>query len=443
MREGDVLVVGLGVTGMSVARHLASYGIPFAVADNRKQPPNHARFARDYPDVPLYLGEFDDRLFRSASEIVLSPGVSPKTPAVSSAISEGVPVFGDIEIFMRQRAPGKAVLAVTGSNGKSTVCCLLAEMAKCAGRRYALGGNYGNPVLDLIRTEEPPDVYILELSSFQLETTYSLRQHVGAVLNISDDHLDRYASIEEYAEVKRRIFRESCFAVCNREELSYPPPGSTDIRSVSFGLDEPANGHYGIRIKDGKHYVAYGNRLLMPTSEIPMPGRHGWLNALAAMAVGSSAGFPQPAMLQAIREFVGLPHRMQNIGLYAGMQWVNDSKATNVAATVAALESVDHPCIWLAGGVHKGGCLSPLAEAARHTRMAIFYGEAAGQLADAVGGAVPVTVTATLDEAVAHAARERRKGETVLLSPACTSFDQYENYAGRGEHFMDLVRNLT
>lgn len=437
MREGDVLIVGLGETGFSVARRLAATATPFSVVDSRVSPPKLDALAAECPDAMVHTGAFDAELFRRASQIVLSPGVSMREAAVRAAMDAGVPVVGDIELFARTVAPSDKVLTVTGSNGKSSVCRLLADMAAASGRCAALGGNYGRPALDLLDAEEPPELYVLELSSFQLETTRSLRGHIAVLLNITADHLDRYDSMDDYARAKMRIFR-SCDAAVFERGRGFQAPDAG--RVVSFGMDEPEAGHFGVVADGGGAQIACGDEPWLPVSDLPLPGRHGQLNVMAALAAGLAAGLPKRGMLEAVRAFTGLPHRLEFVGAYRGARWINDSKATNVAAAISALESLEDACIWIGGGSDKAGDYGPLREVLRRrAHRAVVYGRAARKIADAVGDAVPVAVVKTLAEAVDDARKHLRERDTVLLSPACASLDQYADYRERGEHFAALA----
>ena len=435
VNKKETLIVGCGETACSVARYLSQKNISFAVADNSQTPKKHQSMARDYPNAPMYLGEFDADVFCRAEAIIVSPGVPTQSPALRAATARGIPMYGDIEIFARECPPDKIVLGVTGSNGKSTVCRLLADMAIAAGHTCALGGNYGKPALDLL--DDSVDVYVLELSSFQLETTYSLSGHIAAILNIRADHLDRYTSLEGYAQAKHRILQSCRVSVLGR--------GVTDAPvDISFGLDEPQDKHFGIRCVDAKNYIASGDSLWLDTDEIRLVGRHGWLNIMAALAIGTAAGFQKEAMLNAVRKFSGLPHRISVVSHCRDAIWIDDSKATNVASTMAALESMEGACIWLGGGLGKGADFSPLRDVARQkVRLAILYGHDARLMAQALDSMVAVKVVKTLDEAVSIASRQVQSNETVLLSPACASWDQYRDYKERGEHFLHLLQQET
>ena len=444
------LVVGLGETGVSVARFLHRQSVPFMVADSRCNPPAYSEFKRSYPQVEVRLGNFDERFFLTAGDIVLSPGVSLKNPAVQSALAAGIPVAGDVELFTRTLAAAdsvsasKSVIAVTGSNGKSTVTTLVAEMAARAGLKVAAGGNLGPPVLDLITNKGRADLYVLELSSFQLETTYSLTPVASVVLNLSEDHFDRYDLFSDYVKAKQRVHRGSRTVVLNRGGM-YPLEFDSGAEVVSFGLDVPGDGQFGVVETGDGPAIAYGSQTWLVCSELgELPGDSGVLNAQAALALGHAASLPRSAMLAVLRGFRGLPHRLQTIGMFEGVAWVNDSKATNVAAAAAALANIKCPCVWIAGGDAKGADFSPLREAAaEHVHTAIVFGRDAVALAGAISERVSVQFVRNLDEAVSRARAAANEGDCVLLSPACSSLDEFSGYTERGEHFVRAFKELV
>jgi UDP-N-acetylmuramoylalanine--D-glutamate ligase len=338
------------------------------------------------------------------------------------------------------RAP---YVAITGSNGKSTVTTLLSLMCNAAGKRSLAGANLGVPALDLL-AEPEPDFYILELSSFQLQRTDNLPAAVAVLLNISPDHLDWHRSEEEYRLAKYRIFSEARAAVWNRADeavASYLPAAT---KGLSFGLDEPADGQYGLRVEDGALFLARGKELLLSTADIAMVGTHNFANALAALAAGELMGLALPPMLQVVNQFPGLPHRMQRVARHNRRTFINDSKATNVGAAIASVESIDGKVVLIAGGQGKGGDFNKLATATYpHLRSVVLIGEDAGKIADAFEGLVPVQHERNLFDAVKRAATLARPGDTVLLAPACASLDQYPNYQVRGDDFCRAVRSIT
>jgi UDP-N-acetylmuramoylalanine--D-glutamate ligase len=436
------LVVGLGKTGLSVARFLSQRGVPVAIVDSREHPPALESLRSELPaDVALFLGGFKAEAFERAERVIVSPGVTVKEPLILAAAARGVPVIGDVELFAQLiTAP---VVAITGSNGKSTVTTLLNAMAQSAGRDVRMGANIGTPALDLI-AEREPDLYVLELSSFQLETTFSLRPAASVVLNISADHLDRYADLDAYSNAKRSIYRNAAIQVVNADDplvvrLAYP-----DKSQIRYTMGVPAAGEYGRCDYQGASWLARGDEPIMPVSGIRMDGRHNVSNTLAALALGEAAGLPRDAMIEAINEFRGLPHRMQLVAHQAGIRWYNDSKGTNVGATLAAIDSAEGRVVLIAGGDAKGADLSPLAPAMREKgRGAVLIGRDASRLQEVLQSVIPLERAADMQEAVELAARMAQPGDSALLSPACASTDMYRDYQERGELFVKAVRGLV
>ncbi|MGB5261215.1 MAG: UDP-N-acetylmuramoyl-L-alanine--D-glutamate ligase [Gammaproteobacteria bacterium] len=435
------LVVGLGVTGLSVARYLSRQGVPVAIVDSREQPPGLDRLRAELPDdVALFLGGFQPEAFARAEQIVISPGVSREQPEIMRALERNVPVIGDIELFARvARAP---VIAVTGSNGKSTVVTLLAAMARRAGRDVRLGGNIGTPVLDLLDGEEP-DLYVLELSSFQLESVESLRPAAAAVLNISADHLDRYPDMDAYVKAKQAIYRNASVQVVNRDDPTAAALADGRGTVAGYSLGPPVGNDYGIIEKGAGRWLARDGEALLPIGEVHMAGRHNLSNALAVLALGEAVGLSLVAMLETLREFNGLPHRMQFVAERAGVRWYNDSKGTNVGATLAAIDGTDGRLVLIAGGDSKGADLTPLAAAvAGRAHAVIVLGKDAAQLAAVLHGVTRVIHATDLPQAVQLAADTAEPGDTVLLSPACASTDMFSSYVERGDVFIDAVKRL-
>lgn len=433
---GRVLVVGLGKTGLSAARFLAARGIEVAVTDSRAEPPGLVALKRELPDVAVFLGGFAAEAFERADCIVLSPGVALAEPSVVAARRRGVPVLGDVELFARL-APAP-VIAITGSNGKSTVTTLVGDMAREAGLDVRVGGNLGTPVLNLL--DGPvPELYVLELSSFQLETTSSLDATAAAVLNLSEDHLDRYATLETYSATKARIFSGTGVLVLNADDTRVAAMARPGRSVVRFTLQPPAADEYGLSA-DGRALYRGGERLI-DTAALGIRGRHNLANALAAMALADAAGIPRSAQLQALRRFRGLPHRMQWVAARDGVDWFNDSKATNVGAALAAIAGVPgDKVVLIAGGQGKGQDFAPLREAMRaRGRAAVLLGADAARLEAVLDGVVPVARAADLTEAVALAGRLAACGDSVLLAPACASFDMFRDYEQRGELFVAAV----
>jgi UDP-N-acetylmuramoylalanine--D-glutamate ligase len=437
---GRSVVVGLGRTGLSCVRYLRARGRDLAVTDSRAAPPELAALQKLAPDVDVRLGGFDEALLDGAAEIIASPGVSLREPFLVRAAERGVAVVGDIELFARAaRAP---IAAITGTNGKSTVTSLVAHMAAAAGERVLAGGNLGRPALDLL-DEPAPELYVLELSSFQLDTTQSLRAATATVLNVTPDHMDRYASLQEYAASKARIFHGAEAAVVNLDDLAVRTMTHDAPRVLGFSLHaDPAADYYALRQGDDV-ILMRGRERLTQTSELKIAGLHNAANALAALAMGEAVGLPRAACVDALRSFAGLPHRSQWVADIAGVRYVNDSKGTNVGATLAAVAGMSGSLVLIAGGQGKGQDFAPLARAFRgKVRHVVLLGQDAQQLAAALRGVASVELAADMQDAVKRAASAARPGETVLLSPACASLDMFRDYGHRGDEFAAAVRGL-
>jgi len=440
-RRTRTLIVGLGKTGLSCARFLAAHGEEIAITDSRERPPGLAELRALLPDAAVFLGGFSEDALKRADRLVLSPGVAAGIPFIAKARSLGLPVLGDIELFAHYaRAP---VVGITGANGKSTVTTLLGVMAEHAGKRAKVGGNLGTPALDLLGEHEP-DLYVLELSSFQLEITDSLPCVAATVLNLSPDHMDRYAGMAEYAAAKARIFRHCRTAVLNREDAWVRDMAANVKHRVSFGLGEPKAGDYGVIGTGAGEWLARGTERLMPVSVMRLRGCHNLANALAALALGEAAGLPMPAMLTALESFRGLPHRMEYVTTSKGAVWYDDSKGTNVGATLAAVQGVSQPLVLIAGGDGKGQDFMPLADAlAGKARAVVLLGKDAELIEKAIAGRVPVQRVKDMDMAVTAAAALARDGDMVLLSPACSSLDMFDNFEHRGRVFAAAARRLA
>ena len=439
------LIVGMGETGLSAARFLKCRNIPFAAIDSRAQPPRYRDFLALLPASEVHVGEFSERHFLAAHNIILSPGVALTTPQVQDAVNAGVPVCSDVELFARYVHAEKPVVAITGTNGKSTVTALVSEMARQGGLAVATGGNYGTPALDLISTDQVADIYVLELSSFQLETTYSLKPSVSVILNISEDHLDRYESYSDYVHVKQRVHYHSRCAVVNRES-NFEIPIDSELPTISFGMDIAHGDNFGVMRSAGKMYIAQGDEKWIACNELScLSGIGGILNAQAALAIGSAVGISKSAMLSALRRFTGLPHRFQSVGILAGVEWINDSKATNVAATIMALNSLNRPCIWIAGGDGKGADFSVLNSVVENKVSAAFlFGKDKQEIAAALHNShIQLNLVDDLSAAMREARRYAHDGDCVLLSPACASLDMYTNYIERGNHFVEIFRGFS
>jgi UDP-N-acetylmuramoylalanine--D-glutamate ligase len=433
------LVVGLGMTGLSVVRYLHKLGESMVVVDSRDMPPALNEFKQEFADVPLHTGQFDSKLFVKAQRIVVSPGVPLSDPALQQARDSGIEVTGDIDLFAHEvDAP---VVAITGSNGKSTVTTLLTLMASRAGFNAIAGGNIGLPVLDLLHDSK--DLYVLELSSFQLETLHRLPMAAAVVLNVSADHMDRYVDINAYAMSKQVIYENATHAIINRDDPYVRRMLPHQQGSIGFTLGKPGNNDFGLCEKDGEQYLCTADKLLLNTTELKIRGQHNYANALAALALGSSINLPMKAMLEALREFPGLEHRTQWVAEINGVNWFNDSKGTNVGATLAAIDGLPGKHVLIAGGQGKGADFSPLREIAeQRLRAVVLFGEDAEKIAQALDRVVPIEFAADLEQAVGLAAGLAQQGDNVLLSPACASFDMFKGFAHRGEVFMKAVREL-
>ncbi|MNJ17770.1 UDP-N-acetylmuramoylalanine--D-glutamate ligase [compost metagenome] len=438
------IVVGLGKSGMSLVRFLANRGVAFAVADTRETPPELETLRRDYPQVEVRCGELDVEFLCRADELYVSPGLALATPALQQAAARGVKLSGDIELFARNaKAP---IIAISGSNAKSTVTTLVGEMAAAAGKRVAVGGNLGTPALDLL--SDDVELYVMELSSFQLETTDQLNAEVATVLNVSEDHMDRYSGLPAYHLAKHRIFRGARQVVVNRQDALSRPLLAEGQPVWTFGLNAPDFKAFGLREENGEKYLAFEFQNLMPVRELKIRGAHNQSNALAALALGHAVGLPMDAMLSSLRTFAGLAHRCQWIRERNGVNWYDDSKATNVGAALAAIEGlgadIDGKLVLVAGGDGKGADFSALrAPVAAHCRAVVLLGRDAERLAEALGDSVPLIRVKTLDEAVQQCAEQAQPGDAVLLSPACASLDMFKNFEERGRLFAQAVGGLA
>lgn len=435
------IVVGLGQTGLSLARYFVAQGLPFSMADSRLAPPGLAALRAEFPQLDIALGPFDSEQFNAASELVLSPGIPLSEPAIAQAKAAGVKISGDIDYFCAQaQAP---IVAITGSNGKSTVTTLVAAMAERAGRNVAVGGNLGTPALALL--DAAIELYVLELSSFQLERCEYVAAAVATVLNVSADHLDHHGSMMAYHQAKHRIFRGCQKAVINRDDPLSTPLVPDAVEIWSFRLGRSDFRCFGLLELDGESHIALAGKALMPTAALAMAGRHNLSNALAALALGSAVDLPLAAMLQTLREFPGLAHRCQFVANWQGLRFYNDSKGTNVGAARAAIEGLAEGAkvVLIAGGQGKGGDFQALADSLlRYGRGAVLIGEAAAEIAALLEGRLPLRHCQSMSEAVTAAVELADSGDVVLLSPACASFDMFDNYQHRGEQFCQAVLAL-
>ncbi len=435
------LIVGLGATGLSCARYLAAQGVQIAVADSRTAPPGLAVLNAEHPDIAVFLGPFEDGVFDTAQCLVVSPGVPLATPQIDAARRRGVPVIGDIELFVRDaRAP---IVAITGSNGKSTVTELLGEMARAAGIKVKVGGNLGTPALDLL--EAAAELYVLELSSFQLESTVSLQAAVAAVLNVSPDHMDRYPELTAYVAAKAKILRGAGVGVCNADDPTVAAMrGADDAWYFTLGEAQDAK-TFGVGVLEGRAVLCRGDDPLVAADELRMPGLHNRANALAALAIGSALGLDPAVMIDTLRSFRGLPHRTEFVAEIDGVRWYNDSKGTNPGAAIAALrglaETDSGRTVLIAGGQCKGADFTPLTPVlAQCARAVVLIGRDSAAVAAALPEGLARSNAVDMDDAVTQAAAFARTGDRVLLSPACASFDMFSDYAQRGDRFMQAVR---
>jgi len=449
----NVVVLGLGMTGLSLARYLVRHGAHVRVADRDLAPLLGAALKETLPGVSLVTGALTDASFAGTDMIAISPGVAADQPAISSAVGRGVELLGDIELFARALPPRQKVLAVTGSNGKTTVTSLTDALCRAAGLTTAVAGNIGRAVLDVITVYEDdaggepwPDVFILELSSFQLETTTSLLPTAAAVLNVTENHLDRYSNLAAYAAAKARIFNGGGTQVLNRDDALAWAMQVSGRNVLSFGAGAPGDdGEWGLVVSDGVTWLARDNQRLLPATALKLAGRHNVLNGLAALALASTVARINRDVVDALRTFAGLPHRMEEIATARDVLFINDSKATTIAATQAALNGIGRPAVLIAGGDGKGQDFSALRLSVdAHCRAVLLIGRDAATIARALEGTqTPIELAGTLDAAVARAQALARPGDVVLLSPACASLDQFRNYVERGECFRSLVRRFA
>jgi UDP-N-acetylmuramoylalanine--D-glutamate ligase len=442
--NGLKVIVGLGKTGLACAKFLYQMGIPIAVTDTRSNPPCFAELKASCPNIPIIVGGLDPELLTKAETLVMSPGLSLQEPLIAARLAAGIPAIGDIELFAKiVQAP---VCAITGSNAKSTVTSLVGEMAVQAGVAVRVGGNLGIPVLDLVRKNEP-DMYVLELSSFQLETTQSLKPAAACILNISPDHLDRYKNMDEYIAAKHRIYQGAKWIVYNRDdELTKPHLiMDTSANIITFGLSEPNGFEFGIVSTPAGEYLALGEDNLLCVNELQIKGRHNWMNALAALALGYAMNLPMSAMLRALLNFKGLPHRCELVGKKNGVSWYNDSKGTNVGSTLAAIEgigrSIQGKLILIMGGLGKGQDFSALTDPlTKYAKLVLLIGQDAKLIGAAVSKGSAMEYATSLEEAVSIAYERAHPGDVILLSPACASFDMFKDYVHRGEEFKRIVQ---
>lgn len=437
---GTVLVLGMGSTGASCARYLATRGVHGIFADSRRDPPGTAAIRTAMPGARLLPPGLPEALPAEVGRIVVSPGVRLDLPLLDAARSRGVEIVSDIDLFVREaRAP---LIAITGSNGKSTVTSMVGQMLAGAGWRVAVGGNLGTPALDLLDSQAR--AYVLELSSFQLERSAPLRAAAAVVLNISPDHLDTHGEMAAYVAAKARVYAGCKVAVVNRDESGTARLAGEGAPRIGFGLGRPAEGDFGLRVSPEGLWLARGWEPLMRVSDLQVTGRHNHANALAALALGTAVGAPPAALLAGLRAFRPLPHRMTPVAVHAGITWIDDSKATNVGAAAASITSTDTPLVLIAGGDGKGAAFEAVAAALRGREcVALLMGRDRQALATALAGVCTVRQVADMPAAVRAAAEFARPGWTVLLAPACSSLDMFRDYGERGDVFRREVLALT
>ncbi|MSP53327.1 MAG: UDP-N-acetylmuramoyl-L-alanine--D-glutamate ligase [Gammaproteobacteria bacterium] len=466
MKHEKVIIIGLGQTGISVARFLAQKNIDFSVCDTRDSVTNLADFQAEFPDVLVCLGKLDPELLKSATQLIVSPGVAISTPAIAEAQQAGVEIIGDIELFVRHCAA--PIIAITGSNGKTTTTTLVSEMAKASGFRVGMGGNIGTPALDLLTSDY--NFFVLELSSFQLETTTSLRAAAAVCLNVSDNHMDRYNHFQEYVAAKNTIYHDSKISVINLDD---PPAWETATLSknkIGFTVKDPEVGRL-MRSKPKERLLAshkqayrrdsenqhcfslinnqlcYDGEAWLAIADLPIKTKHHCANLLAAFALGSSCNFKKEAMLYVATSFVGIPHRCQTVAEKNGVMWINDSKATTIAAATVAIENIGATItgkiILIAGGDGKGANFTPFAKPiSEYCRAVILLGRDAEQISAILPNSIKPIFLKTLAEAVTQAAILAEAGDAVLLSPACASTDMFKNFVERGELFIKYVKQM-
>ncbi len=440
LKNKRVLVLGLGDTGLSALRWLHAQGAEVAVADTRENPPSIAMVKAEMPTVVVHCGAFDAAVLKAAELLVVSPGVALAEPAIQAAIAAGIPAVGDVELFAQYRPDSAKVIAITGANGKTTVTTLVGEMCKAAGLKTIVAGNIGLPVLDALKMETP-DVYVLELSSFQLETTNSLVADAATVLNLTEDHMDRYDDLTMYAAAKAHIFYQAKHQVLNRDDAWSMIMERPSLQVSTFGLDFDAQG-FGIEDTNNEMWLCDGAQHLINAADLPIEGAHNAANALAAIALCRAIGLEYAPLLNALYNFKGLPHRVEWVAEIEEVAYYNDSKGTNVGATCAALSGLPQKQVLIAGGDGKGQDFSPLINPVReYARAVVLIGRDAAVIEQTLLETdVPMYHAQDMQEAVVIAKRVAQSGDAVLLSPACASLDMYKNYIDRAEAFVTAVK---
>lgn len=444
------VVAGLGKTGFSIARYLRRKNMPFIVYDTRAHPEDLDAFQLEFSGVDVFCEVFPESLYDNIAAIISSPGVSLDIALMQQSRAMHIPIYGDIECLAREVTV--PVVAITGTNGKSTVTTLVGEMAKEAGMRVAVAGNIGTPVLDLLHHEMDYDVWVLELSSFQLDLTFSLAPAAATILNISPDHLDRHHSLEAYIAAKQRVYCHANRMIYNRNDEATIPLQDVGVREMecslrTFGLDTPETNQWGIVTEEKESFLAYGLEKIVSVNALKVKGRHNWANALAACALAEAIGIERACMTRVLTQFAGLPHRAQWVRTLNGVDWINDSKGTNIGATRSAIlgmgEGMQGKIVLIAGGQGKGADFSELCEPmAEHVRTLVLIGEDADKMEQALGGVVHIVRASTLEDAVRVAHQQAQSGDVVMLSPACASLDMFRDFNDRGNVFVTAVDAL-
>lgn len=439
------VVVGLGKTGISLARYLRQKNHSFVVFDTRVEVEGLEAFRAEFNDIELFLGEFPEALLSRITAVYCSPGVPLNHVFLQLVKQQHIPLCGDIECLVREIK--SKVIAITGTNGKSTVTTLVGEMAKEAGLDVAVAGNIGEPVLDVLKNGHQYDLWVLELSSFQLDLVESLVPLAATILNISNDHLDRHRDLQHYIDAKQRIYKNAQTVLFNREDQPTFPTVTGYEQAVSFGLDAPAEGHWGIMNTNEDYFLAYGAEKIMPVDALKIKGRHNWANALAACALAQAAGIERAAMVKVLNTFTGLQHRVQWVRTLDGIDWIDDSKGTNIGATASAIAGIGGAMagkiVLIAGGQGKGADFTELRQPmTKFVRCLVLIGEDAPLLQKALEDVVTIQHSPTLEDAVRMAKKEAQRGDVVLLSPACASWDMFRDYHHRGEVFVKAVNEL-
>jgi len=449
----SVLVLGLGETGLSLVRWLSMQGARVRAADSRDCPPSLDTLRTQFPEMELHCGVFRSELLNGVDLIAISPGVPLSTQFVVQAMERGIPIVGDIELFAQSLPQDRRpkIIAITGANGKTTVASMVGAMCRAAGLDTEVAGNISPTVLDVLlqRQGQQPDIWVLELSSFQLETTSSLSADAATVLNISEDHLDRYSDINEYIAAKARIFHNNgqrSVQILNRDDEISAGMALSGCIQNTFGLNTPplTDSDWGIDSSSEGAWLMHGQQRVMNANELRVAGLHNVANALAALALCHAVGLPLAPLLNALRAFEGLPHRVQPIAEINGIVYYDDSKGTNVGATIAALQGLRRPVVLIAGGEGKGQDFSPLHPVVmQHARAVVLIGRDADKIAAVLQNCgVPVVYAQNMDDAVRQSASLAQSGDAVLLSPACASFDMFRNYSHRAEKFNVAVHAL-